>query len=547
MIRGICQGCWRSVKSDMQTYYLSDYKRENAEESIRACFTAAQKEHSQVKIIIEPGRYTLSPTVPIPLFSELTVEAAGAEFYWPEKLEEPVHREMFKGIDVCDFSWIGGHFHGHVFDVPPVISRWVPECCARCIVLETSPGGKTRNLSFRDIQGTDCSGSVVSVYGCPGPDRIIHAENIDVRNCRFKRCGKFMWDYGWLWEKLVFADYFTPVEAALGELYASPENRSGEVRFLGDCIQVDAMPAYRKEERHPFDTIAFYGSDLPPEIQRGKCYFLLGETNGKTYFSDIPGGKPFKTSSALHGGMYLFRNLFTVFHWGYAPANQGPGKGCLDLVCCKKINVCDCELSANGDAMHIHTTSDVTFCRNLISKARMGAFFLAFNCSHADIYDNTVYGTNGSRVLTVERGCHDVNIHNNVFTGGGRGCWFNQNDNIIISDNVFKDNVRKGIQQTGIGRRSPFSGAFERYPEIYFTHALKSYSNIIMRRNVIESTQANTQPAILFEKNGTGIILEDNILQGTSREIAIEGNADVQYARNAGVTEYNKKSVVEPL
>ena len=44
-----------------------------------------------------------------------------------------------------------------------------------------------------------------------------------------------------------------------------------------------------------------------------------------------------------------------------------------------------------------------------------------------------------------------------------------------------------------------------------------------------------------------GIILEDNILQGPSREVAIEGNAEVQYKNNTGVTEYNKKSVAEPL
>ena len=197
--------------------------------------------------------------------------------------------------------------------------------------------------------------------------------------------------------------------------------------------------------------------------------------------------------------------------------------------------------------MHIHTASDVVFCRNVISSARMGAFFLAFDCDHAEIYDNTVYGTNGSRVLTVERGCRHVNIHHNVFTGGGRGCWINQSDDVTISDNVFRNNVQKGIPQAGIGRRSPFSGAFEQYPEIYFANAGKSYSNIIMRRNLIESTPGNTQPAVLFEKNGTGIIFEDNILQGTSRDVAIEGNAEVQCRNNEGVGGYNKQSIVEPL
>ena len=531
----------------VSTFYLTDFLKSDVESAFRACFAAAKQANAPTKIVIAPGEYTFAPLEPIELFSDLTVEAAGAKFIWPLHWTGPVHRDMFKGVNVCNFSWNGGCFEGHVFDVPPAVPTWAPECCARCIVIETSADGKTENLHFENIEGVDCSGSVVSVYGYLTMEKQTRACNIDVRNCRFKRCGKFMWDYGYLWEKLVFSDYFTSAEVALGERYASPENRSGEVRFHGDCITVDAMPAFRKEERHPFDTITFYGSNLPPEIERGKCYFLLGENNGKIYFSAVPGGEPFKTSVALHSGMYLFRNLFSVFHWGYAPENQGPGKGSLDLVCCNKINVCDCELGANGDAMHIHTSSDVIFCRNLISSARMGAFFLAFNCDHADIYDNTVYGTNGSRVLTLERGCREVNIHNNVFTGGGRGCWFNQNDNIIVTDNIFKDNVQKGIQQIGVGRRSPFSGAFEQYPEIYFTHALKSYSNIIMRNNLIESTVNNTQPAILFEKNGTGIILENNVLQGTSREIAVEGNADVQFSGNTGVSEYNKKSVAEPL
>ena len=531
----------------MRVFHLADFLENSAEDALRACFATARKVNAPVKIVIAPGEYTLAPFEPIELFSDLTVEAEGAKFLWPQQWTGAVHRDMFKGVDICNFSWKGGFFAGHVFDVPPAVPTWAPECCARCIVIETSADGRTENLHFENIAGLDCSGSVVSVYGYLHSNAQNRANNITVRNCRFQRCGKFMWDYGYLWEKLVFSEYFTPEEAALGERYASPENRSGEVRFHGDYITVDAMPAFKKEERHPFDTIAFYGSNLPLEIQRGKCYFIIGEDNGKVYFSDVPGGKPFKTSVAVHGGMYLFRNLFSVFHWGYAPENQGPGKGSLDLVCCNNLNVSDCELGANGDAMHIHTSSDVVFCRNLIRSARMGAFFLAFNCDHAEIFDNTVYGTNGSRVLTIERGCREVNIHNNIFTGGGRGCWFNQNDNIIIEDNIFKDNVQKGIQQIGVGRRSPFSGAFEQYPEIYFTHALKSYSNIIMRNNLIESTVNNTQPAVLFEKNGTGIVFENNTLEGTSREVAIEGNAEVQYSSNSGVAGYNKKSVAEPL
>lgn len=531
----------------MSIFHLTDFLKNDVEAAFRECFAAAKNANAPVTIMIAPGEYALSPLEPIELFSNLTVEAEGARFVWQKHWSGPVHRVMFRGVDVSNFTWNGGCFEGYVFDVPPAVSTWAPECCARCIVIDTTPGGKTEKLRFQNIEGVNCSGSVVAVYGDLQPSEQTRARNIEVRNCRFKRCGKFMWDYGYLWEKLVFAESFTPEEVALGERYASPENRSGMVRFYGDSISVDRMPPFKKEERHPFDTIAFYGNDLPPEIRRGKCYFVLDECDGKISFSDVPGGEPFRTSVALHEGMFLFRNLFTVFHWGYGPANQGPGKGSLDLVCCSKVTVCDCELGANGDAMHIHTSSDVIFCRNVITSARMGAFFLAFDCDHAEIYDNTVYGTNGSRVLTVERGCRHVNIHNNVFTGGGRGCWFNQCDDVTVSDNIFRNNVQKGIPEIGVGRRSPFSGAFEEYPELYFTNARKSYSNIVVRKNLIESTPGNTQPAILFEKNGTGIIVEDNILQGTSGEIAIEGNAEVQYRNNKGVCKYSNKSISEPL
>ena len=112
-----------------------------------------------------PGEYTLCPDEPIELFSDLTVEAAGAQFVWPLHWQGAVHRDMFKGVDICNFSWNGGCFKGYVFDVPPAVPTWAPECCARGIVIETSADGRTENLSFQNIEGENCSGSVVSVYG----------------------------------------------------------------------------------------------------------------------------------------------------------------------------------------------------------------------------------------------------------------------------------------------------------------------------------------------------------------------------------------------
>ena len=172
-----------------RTFFLADFLENDIESAFRACFAAARKADAPVKIVIAPGEYTLCPDEPIELFSDLTVEAEGAKFVWPLHWQGAVHRDMFKGVDVCNFSWNGGYFKGYVFDVPPAVPTWAPECCARGIVIETSADGRTENLSFQNIEGENCSGSVVSVYGYLRQDKQTRARNINVRNCRFRRCG----------------------------------------------------------------------------------------------------------------------------------------------------------------------------------------------------------------------------------------------------------------------------------------------------------------------------------------------------------------------
>jgi hypothetical protein len=536
----------------MKTYYLSDFSpkaNKNADdtEEFIACFSAAAKNSGPVRIIIEPGEYLLQAIKPVPLFSDLTVEADGAEFYWPENLNNPKHRDMFAGSNIQNLRWHGGHFHGYVYNVPPEVSKWPPESLGRCIVIETTSEGNSSNLRFFDIEGTGCSGSVVSVYGFRGDEKMNRARNLEIRNCRFERCGKFMWDYGYLWERLVFAKDFSPEEQAIAQRWASPENRSGAVIFHGDYITADAMPPYRHEERYPWDCLCFYGDGIPPEIDSGKIYFIVREERGKIYFSQTPSGKPIRTSPSLCGGAKLFRNLFGVFHWGYAPVNQGTGKGALDLVCCQNVGISGCTLSANGDTMHIMATSNVVFSDNQITGSRMGAFFLAFDCDHVTATGNIVDGTNGSRVLTVEKGCREIVISGNIFMGGGRGCWFNRAKNVILSDNVFSGNVLKGTPVQGIGRRSPFSGGFEKYPELYFTHAGGNYGGIIVRSNLFEATHGNTQPTILFQENGSDLILENNIFHGGTRQISIADTVHLQMDRNIGISRLNAKKLAEPL
>ena len=529
----------------MDTINLNDYlDGMTAEAAFTACFSAAEALHRPVKVIIPPGEYHLSALTPVRLFSGLHVAADGAEFFFPESMEEPMHRTMFHGTDVCDFSWQGGRFHGHVYDVPPAIPKWRPDACSRCIAIETSEHGRTSGLRFDGICGDDCAGGVVTVYGHSLDGVRNKARDVIVTNCNFDRCGKFMWDYGYLWERLAFPELFTQAEHAVAERFFPMHNLSGDVRFNGDSIEVDGLPQFKPEARYPFDGVCFFGNGLPPEIQKGRAYFIIGIKGGTIAISETPDGAPLKTTPT-RGGARLFRNLFDVFHWNYAPQNQGPGKGGLDLICCKDVSVFGCSLSANGDTMHIKESSDVVFCNNRIKGSRMGAFFLAFDCDHVTANGNVVNGTNGSRVLTVEKGCRDVVISDNVFYNGGRGCWFNNVESLVLKGNVFRDNVLKGVPSCG--RHSPFSGGFERYPELYFAHARKGYGNIIVSDNIFQATEYNTEPTLLFQENGHDLLVENNIFRSGTRQIAVAEGVEVNCHGNIGVSEINHREISEAL
>jgi nitrous oxidase accessory protein NosD len=222
----------------------------------------------------------------------------------------------------------------------------------------------------------------------------------------------------------------------------------------------------------------------------------------------------------------------------YAPSGSGPGKGAFDLVGCEKIIVRGCRLSALGDTMHIQKSRGVLFTGNHITGSRMGAFFLAEYCQDATITGNTVDGTNGSRVISVEKSCADVTIVGNTFRGGGRGSWINQPRNFILADNVFINNTTKCEPDPRRGRRSFLTGDYERYAELYFTtyEPGARYGPVSVRGNLFTSGPA-AQHAITFAPGGDTIVVKDNVFAGPVRTlpepvgcaaVTIEGNAGLE-------------------
>ena len=102
-------------------------------------------------VTIPPGDYRLDGASAIVLPSATTVLAYGARFQLPERLGDQVRVVVFAGENVRDFRWFGGHFSGHVFDPARPENSWEPNANTRALLVTTTPGGCTENLTFRDL------------------------------------------------------------------------------------------------------------------------------------------------------------------------------------------------------------------------------------------------------------------------------------------------------------------------------------------------------------------------------------------------------------
>jgi len=480
-------------------------------------------------VTIPPGDYYLDGAEPIPLASRTTVFAYGARFHLPEKLGDQARAVVFAGENVSDFRWFGGHFSGRVFDPDRTDNVWEPNANTRGILITTTSGGETTNLTFRDVSSDGMAGAVITVMGAaqPGSDREIdtYARSVTIENCTLQRSGKFMWDYGYLWQIAVWPEDYNDAERTLAAKYFPSEYIRGPVRMKqgDDRVFFDnakTLPVSERDYRGQ-QSLCFYDDDLPSNIVRGRQYFIVESGREFIRIADKLGGTPIRFASDSGPNLKLMYPLFHAHLALYAPKGSGPGKGALDLVGCEAVIVRGCRLSALGDTMHIQKSRDIAFSDNHITGSRMGAFFLAEYCQNAVITGNTVDGTNGSRVMSVEKSCEDVTIVGNTFRNGGRGSWINQPRNFVLADNVFVNNTTKCEHDPQRGRRSFVTGDYEEYAELYFTtHEPDGrYGNVTVRGNIFTSGD-HALHAITFAPGGDTLLVSDNIFQGKVRTIA---------------------------
>ena len=501
-------------------------------------------------VTIPPGDYRLDGRQPLPVPSRTTVFAHGARFILPDTLAGNARAVLFEGADVRDFAWHGGEFVGHVFDPARKENAWEPNANTRPIVITTTDKGPgTRDVLFRDVKASDVAGAVITVQGVGKGEAEVtrFAERVTVENCTLLRSGKFMWDYGYLWHQIVWPEEFEPWEVERAWKYCRRDFvREGLSTAAGDDrIRFDnrTKPIKAGASADPNYAVTLFGAAaLPKPLVRGRQYVVVESGADYVKIADRPGSPPIRFDAPAEN-LKLAHDMVASYYGLYAPTGSGPGKGAVDLVACRDVRVSGCRLSALGDTMHIQKSHNVVFASNHIVGSRMGAFFLAEYCKNATITGNTVDGTNGSRVISVEKSCEDVTITGNTFRSGGRGSWINQPKNLVIANNVFVNNTTKNTPDPKRGRRAFQTADYETKPELYVTLYEKNatYGPVIIKDNIFRLGDHTGTPAITLAANGKDVVFTGNTFvtssgnDGVKPVMRVDPTTDADLRDNRGI------------
>ncbi len=303
----------------------------------------------------------------------------------------------------------------------------------------------------------------------------------------------------------------------------------------------NALPVSKTDQ--PSEALTFFGTSLPKNIERGKQYFVVEFSHDFIKIADRLSGAPIKFYGNSGTGTALAHNVQATYLAAYAPTGGGTGKGAFDITSAKDVRVTGCMLSAIGDTMHIQRSRNIVFANNQILGSRMGAFFLAEFCQNAAITGNIVDGTNGSRVVSVEKSCTDVTMTGNTFRNGGRGAWINQPVNFVMVGNVFINNTTKNEPDMRRGRIAYQTAKPSQFPELYFTlyEPGASYGPVIVRDNIFILGQAAPEEVVTLAANGRDIQFTGNSFQTKPAKIVVDPRCThTQIENNPGAVTITK-------
>jgi len=495
---------------------------------------AAKSENGGI-ITIPPGDYHPDGTKPIPLASNTTVLAHGARFHFPETLPDAARLTLFAGTDLNRFAWHGGEFIGRVFDPERKENSWEPNVNTKGIEITTTKEGGTHDILFRDVRAEGVAGAVIGVHGLAGKrsesEVTAYAGRVALESCTLLRSGKFMWDYGYLWQIMTWPEEYEAWEVERARRYFRTDLiRKVKIQDGDDRVLFDnrVKPVAVSLTDEPKEALTFLGTALPENLERGRQYFVVEAGEDFVRISDKPGGPPLRFQGVSGDDAALAFNISATYLSAYAPTGSGPGKGAFDIVGARDVRVTGCMLSALGDTMHIQRCENIVFANNHILGSRMGAFFLAEFCRNATITGNLVDGTNGSRVVSVEKSCTDVTMTGNTFRNGGRGAWINQPVNFIMTNNLFVNNTTKNEADFRRGRIAYQTARPGAFPELYFTlyEPGAAYGPVIVRDNIFVVGSSAPEAAVTFAPNGFDIQMSGNSFSGKPVLIAVDPSCE---------------------
>ncbi len=480
-------------------------------------------------VTIPAGDYHFDGAAPLPLASHMTVMAHGARFILPESLPEKARIVLFAGEDIAHFAWHGGEFIGHGFDPALRENKWEPNVSTKGIEITTTKEGGTHDILFRDVKSSGMAAAVIGVHGLAGrhSDSAVeaYAERVAVESCTLLRSGKFMWDYGYLWQIMTWPEAYEPWEVERAKKYFRTDLMR-EVTMSGgdDRVRLDNRdkPITISQTDDTTEALTFMGVELPKNVLRGRQYFIVDAGEDFIKIADEPGGPAIRFEGDGRGS--VAHHISATYLSLYSPTGSGPGKGTFDIVGARDVRVTGCQISAIGDTMHIQRCKNIVFANNHILGSRMGAFFLAEFCQNATVTGNLVDGTNGSRVVSVEKSCTDVTMTGNTFRNGGRGAWINQPVNFIMTGNIFVNNTTKNEPDMRRGRISYRTAEPGAFPELYFTiyEPGATYGPVIVRDNIFIVGNSAPAEAVTFAPNGRDLQFTGNTFQNGPVKIIVD-------------------------